>query len=207
MRALLPSVWPGKVEANKLSYFCVETFYTCRQRMEIVWLPNPPLLNPPDGGSVIQSWEETDGHRPESQTPAGWYDGGWGGVGQTQRVGRTEGGRNFLWSAGSLGSCGTPSLTLPAAHLPPQNWKWLLNCFCFSCLSVPYFVHAWVTSAVPSFFLLSVTTGCCLSVAPSCLIRLPLPFISLPQTPQDVITLADVSLMTNQHKKVPHLQR
>lgn len=38
----------------------------------------PPLLNRPDGSSIVQSWEETDGRRPESQTPAGWRGGGLG---------------------------------------------------------------------------------------------------------------------------------
>lgn len=49
-------------------------------------------MNPPDGSSVIQSWEETDGHRPESQTPAGWYDGYAGGEleGQTGEMDKQE---------------------------------------------------------------------------------------------------------------------
>lgn len=164
-----------------------------------------PLLNPPDGRSVIQSWEETDGHRPESQTPAGWYDG-CVGVGSCELWGRperrTDRGKRYIFVSFCISRLtlqnGSSHSTLPKlmrcfAKLK-DSWRLHLSLSCHGLFFRSYFcrydipfTHSW-SVLFPPF--LSVTTGCWL-VSLFCSLCFTFhSFLSI--TPQDVITPTDV---------------
>lgn len=169
----------------------------------------PPLLNPPDGCSVIQKlrgdrWTQT--RKPNTSRVVWWAVGVWS-CGADQRDGQTEGGRDFCGLRDHFESVCISSLTR-------QNWSITLHITKLmrrraklkdstfpphtTCMvSLPLFVvavfhYTWPIGPIPSFPLFC--NNGMPAAAPSCFSIVPFHFIPFSLTPQDVITPTDVSL-------------